>query len=204
MIEKLENKLRVERFCVLLPNFMDMIMSSVSKKPVQFPDSVDVLLQDNECIEIKGKKGELRLNLITEVAVSVHEDSLSVKPTSNSKFSKAAAGTFRSLINNMIIGVSEGYEKQLELVGVGYRASTQGKNINLTLGFSHPVVYKIPDEIEIQTPSRTEIIIKGIDKQKVGQVAAEIRSLRPPEPYKGKGVRYKGEQISLKETKKQA
>ena len=181
---------------------MDMIMSSVSKKPVQFPDSVEVLIQDNECIEIKGKKGELRLDLITEVAVSIHEDSLSVQPTSNSKFSKAAAGTFRSLINNMIIGVSEGYEKQLELVGVGYRASTQGKNINLTLGFSHPVVYKVPDEIEIQTPSQTEIIIRGIDKQKVGQVAAEIRSIRPPEPYKGKGVRYQGEQISLKETKK--
>jgi large subunit ribosomal protein L6 len=144
------------------------------------------------------------LNLITEVAVSIDERSLNVQSTSNSKFSKAAAGTFRSLINNMIIGVSEGYEKQLELVGVGYRASTQGKNINLTLGFSHPVIYKIPDEIEILTPSRTEITIRGIDKQKVGQVAAEIRSLRPPEPYKGKGVRYKGEQISLKETKKQA
>ena len=181
-----------------------MIMSSTAKKPIQYPDSVDILIKDNDCIEVKGEKGELRLNLITEVAINIDEDSLNVKPTSNSKFSKAAVGTFRSLINNMIIGVSEGYEKKLELVGVGYRASTQGKNINLTLGFSHPVVYKIPDEIEIQTPSQTEITIKGIDKQKVGQVAAEIRSLRPPEPYKGKGVRYKGEQISLKETKKQA
>ena len=196
--------MRVEKSCVLLPNFMNMIMSSTTKKPVLFPDSVDVLIQDNECIEVKGQKGELRLNLITEVAVSIDERSLNVQSTSNSKFSKAAAGTFRSLINNMIIGVSEGYEKQLELVGVGYRAKTQGKNVNLTLGFSHPVIYKIPDEIEILTPSQTEIIIKGIDKQKVGQVAAEIRSLRPPEPYKGKGVRYKGEQISLKETKKQA
>jgi len=199
-----ESKARGEKSCVLLPNFMNMIMSSTTKKPVQFPDSVDVLIQDNECIEVKGQKGELRLNLITEVAVSIDERSLNVQSTSNSKFSKAAAGTFRSLINNMIIGVSEGYEKQLELVGVGYRASTQGKNINLTLGFSHPVIYKIPDEIEILTPSRTEITIRGIDKQKVGQVAAEIRSLRPPEPYKGKGVRYKDEQISLKETKKQA
>ena len=196
--------MRVEKSCVLLPNFMNMIMSSKAKKPVQFPDSVDVLIQDNESIEVKGKKGELRLDLISEVAVSIHESSFNVQPTSNSKFSKAAAGTFRSLINNMIIGVSEGYEKQLELVGVGYRAKTQGKNVNLTLGFSHPVIYKIPDEIEILTPSQTEIIIRGIDKQKVGQVAAEIRSLRPPEPYKGKGVRYKGEQISLKETKKQA
>ena len=196
--------MRGEKSCVSLPNFMNMIMSSTTKKPVQFPDSVDVLIQDNECIEVKGQKGELRLNLITEVAVSIDERSLNVQSTSNSKFSKAAAGTFRSLINNMIIGVSEGYEKQLELVGVGYRAKTQGKNVNLTLGFSHPVIYKIPDEIEILTPSQTEIIIRGIDKQKVGQVAAEIRSLRPPEPYKGKGVRYKGEQISLKETKKQA
>ena len=196
--------MRGEKSCVLLPNFMNMIMSSTTKKPVQFPDSVDVLIQDNECIEVKGQKGELRLNLITEVAVSIDERSLNVQSTSNSKFSKAAAGTFRSLINNMIIGVSEGYEKQLELVGVGYRAKTQGKNVNLTLGFSHPVIYKIPDEIEILTPSQTEITIRGIDKQKVGQVAAEIRSLRPPEPYKGKGVRYKGEQISLKETKKQA
>ena len=204
MTKRQESKARGEKSCVLLPNFMNMIMSSTTKKPVQFPDSVDVLIQDNECIEVKGQKGELRLNLITEVAVSIDESSLNVQSTSNSKFSKAAAGTFRSLINNMIIGVSEGYEKQLELVGVGYRASTQGKNINLTLGFSHPVIYKIPDEIEILTPSRTEIIIRGIDKQKVGQVAAEIRSLRPPEPYKGKGVRYKGEQISLKETKKQA
>ena len=181
-----------------------MIMSSTAKKPIQYPDSVDIFIKDNDCIEVKGEKGELRLNLINEVDVSIDERTLNVRSTSNSKFSKAAAGTFRSLINNMIVGVSEGYEKQLELVGVGYRANTQGKNINLTLGFSHPVVYKIPDEIEIQTPSQTEIIIKGIDKQKVGQVAAEIRSLRPPEPYKGKGVRYKDEQISLKETKKQA
>ena len=203
MIERQENKVRVEKSCVLLPSFMNMIMSSKTKKPVQFPDSVDVLIQDNERIEVKGKKGELRLDLISEVAVSIQESSLNVQSTSNSKFSKAAAGTFRSLINNMIIGVSEGYEKKLKLVGVGYRASIQGKKVNLTLGFSHPVVYKIPDEIEIQTPSRTEITINGIDKQKVGQVAAEIRSLRPPEPYKGKGVRYQGEQISLKETKKQ-
>ena len=194
----------VEKSYVLSPNFMNMIMSNTTRKSVQLPESVDVLIQDNECIKVKGQKGELRLNLITEVDVNIDDSSLNVQSTSNSKFSKAAAGTYRSLINNMIIGVSEGYEKKLELVGVGYRASTQGKNVNLTLGFSHPVVYKIPDEIEIQTPSQTEIIIKGIDKQKVGQVAAEIRSLRPPEPYKGKGVRYKDEQISLKETKKQA
>ena len=203
MIEMQESKVKAEKSCVLLPNFMNMTMSSTEKKPVQFPDSVDILMQGNESIQVKGKKGELRLDLISEVAVSIQESSLNVKSTSNSKFSKAAAGTYRSLINNMIIGVSEGYEKKLKLIGVGYRASIQGKKVNLTLGFSHPVVYKIPDEIEIETPSRTEITIRGIDKQKVGQVAAEIRSLRPPEPYKGKGVRYQGEHISLKETKKQ-
>ena len=117
-------------------------------------------------------------------------------------FSKAAAGTFRSLIQNMVIGVTEGYVKDLELIGVGYRAKSQGKTLNLTLGFSHPVNYEIPEGIEISTPSQTEISIAGIDKQKVGQVAAQLRAIRPPEPYKGKGVRYKGEQITLKETKK--
>ena len=181
-------------------------MSRIEKQPVVIPEAVEVNLADAENLfTVKGPKGELSLDLISDISVTLLEDG-AVKVSSNGKtrFSKAAAGTFRSLINNMIIGVSEGYEKKLELVGVGYRASTQGKNINLTLGFSHPVIYKIPDEIEIQTPSQTEIIIKGIDKQKVGQVAAEIRSIRPPEPYKGKGVRYKGEQISLKETKKQA
>ena len=197
-----ESKERAEKSCVLLPE-INMIMSSSTKKPIQYPDSVDILIKDNDCIKVKGKKGELRLNLISEVAVNIDEGSLNVKSTSSSKFSKAAVGTYRSIINNMIIGVTEGYEKQLELVGVGYRASTQGKNVTLTLGFSHPVVYKITEQIEITNTSKTEIIIKGIDKQKVGQVAAEIRSLRPPEPYKGKGVRYKGEEISLKETKKQ-
>jgi len=179
-------------------------MSSNNKKPVKFPDSVDVLIIDNEFVEVRGEKGKLQLHLIKEVDINIQEGSLDVQSTSGTKFSKAAAGTFRSLINNMIIGVSEGYEKNLELVGVGYRASIQGKKVNLTLGFSHPVAYQIPDEIEIQTPSQTEINITGIDKQKVGQVAAEIRSLRPPEPYKGKGVRYQGEHITLKETKKQA
>jgi large subunit ribosomal protein L6 len=112
------------------------------------------------------------------------------------------SGTMRALINNMVKGVSQGYERKLELVGVGYRAQAQGKNLNLTLGFSHPVVYPVPDDITIETPSQTEIVVKGIDKQKVGQVAAEIREYRPPEPYKGKGVRYANEQITLKEAKK--
>jgi large subunit ribosomal protein L6 len=178
-------------------------MSRIAKQPVEFPDSVEVSIQNDDCIEVKGKKGQLRLNLVNEVNVSIGERSLSVANTSGSKFSRAISGTYRSLISNMVKGVSEGFEKKLELQGVGYRVKTQGKKINLTLGFSHPVVYEIPDGIEVQTPSRTEIIISGIDKQKVGQVAAEIRAIKPPEPYKGKGVRYQGEQISLKEIKKQ-
>ena len=178
-------------------------MSRIAKQPVEFPDSVEVSIQNDDCIEVKGKKGQLQLNLINKVSVSIGEGSLTVANTSDSKFSRAISGTYRSLISNMVKGVSEGFEKKLELQGVGYRVKTQGKEINLTLGFSHPVVYEIPDGIEVQTPSRTEIVISGIDKQKVGQVAAEIRAIRPPEPYKGKGVRYQGEQISLKETKKQ-
>ena len=178
-------------------------MSRIAKQPVEFPNSVEVSIQNDDCIEVKGKKGQLQLNLINKVSVSIGEGSLSVTNTSNSKFSRAISGTYRSLISNMVKGVSEGFEKKLELQGVGYRVKTQGKKINLTLGFSHPVVYEIPDGIEVQTPSRTEIVISGIDKQKVGQVAAEIRAIRPPEPYKGKGVRYQGEQISLKEIKKQ-
>ena len=178
-------------------------MSRIAKQPVEFPDSVEVSIKNDDCIEVKGKKGQLRLNLIDKVSVSIGEGSLTVANTSDSKFSRAISGTYRSLISNMVKGVSEGFEKKLELRGVGYRVKTQGKKINLTLGFSHPVVYEIPDGIEVQTPSQTEIVISGIDKQKVGQVAAEIRAIRPPEPYKGKGVRYQGEQISLKEIKKQ-
>ena len=178
-------------------------MSRIAKQPVSFPESVQISIKDDEILHIQGEKGELELNLISQVAVKIESDQLLVTSTSKSKFSRAAAGTFRSLINNMVIGVTEGYKKELELVGVGYRAKTQGKMLNLTLGFSHPVNYQIPDGIEISTPSQTEVLINGIDKQKVGQVAAELRAIRPPEPYKGKGVRYKNEQITLKETKKQ-
>lgn len=178
-------------------------MSRIAKQPVSFPESVQISIKDEEILHIQGQKGELELNLISQVAVKIESDQLLVNSTSKSKFSRAAAGTYRSLINNMVIGVTEGYKKELELVGVGYRAKTQGKMLNLTLGFSHPVNYQIPDGIEILTPSQTEVVINGIDKQKVGQVAAELRAIRPPEPYKGKGVRYKDEQITLKETKKQ-
>ena len=162
-------------------------MSRIAKQPVSFPESVQISIKDDEILHIQGEKGELELNLISQVAVKIESDQLLVNSTSKSKFSRAAAGTFRSLINNMVIGVTEGYKKELELVGVGYRAKTQGKMLNLTLGFSHPVNYQIPDGIEISTPSQTEVLINGIDKQKVGQVAAELRAIRPPEPYKGKG-----------------
>ena len=178
-------------------------MSRVEKQPINFPESIKVSLQDGQLLSVEGQKGELQLNLIRQVEVVIENNQLTVRSTSKSKFSRAAAGTFRSLINNMVMGVTEGYSKELELVGVGYRAKSQGKTLNLTLGFSHPVNYEIPEGIDISTPSQTEVVITGIDKQKVGQVAAELRSIRPPEPYKGKGVRYKGEQITLKETKKQ-
>ena len=178
-------------------------MSRVAKQPVSFPESVQISVKDDEILHIQGQKGELELNLISQVEVKIENDQVLVNSKSKSKFSRGAAGTYRSLINNMVIGVTEGYKKELELIGVGYRAKTQGKVLNLTLGFSHPVNYQIPDGVEISTPSQTEVLINGIDKQKVGQVAAELRAIRPPEPYKGKGVRYKGEEITLKETKKQ-
>ncbi len=157
-------------------------MSRIEKQPVNFPESVKVSLQDGEVLHIEGQKGELELSLIRQVEVKIEEDQVTINSTSKSKFSRAAAGTYRSLINNMVTGVTEGYSKELELVGVGYRAKSQGKTLNLTLGFSHPVNYEIPEGIEISTPSQTEVVITGIDKQKVGQVAAELRSIRPPEP----------------------
>ncbi len=130
------------------------------------------------------------------------ENTLTVSPRSGSRFATAIAGTTRSLLANMVQGVTDGFERKLELVGVGYRAQAQGNKLNLTLGFSHPVVYEVPEGITVETPSQTEIVVKGIDKQKVGQVAAEIRRFRPPEPYKGKGVRYADERVQLKEAKK--
>ena len=178
-------------------------MSRIEKQPVVLPETVEVSISDTENLFIvKGPKGELALDLISDVAVVIEDGVVKVNSNGKTRFSKAAAGTFRSLIQNMVIGVTEGYVKDLELIGVGYRAKSQGKTLNLTLGFSHPVNYEIPEGIEISTPSQTEISIAGIDKQKVGQVAAQLRAIRPPEPYKGKGVRYKGEQITLKETKK--
>lgn len=169
--------------------------------PLPLPKGVD-FSQAAGVLKVKGPKGELTMILNSEVEIAVDDGIANVKARSGSNFATAIAGTTRALINNMLTGVTEGFERKLELVGVGYRAKAQGKTLDLTLGFSHPVAYAVPDGIEIETPSQTEIIVRGTDKQKVGQVAAEIRRYRPPEPYKGKGVRYSGERVVLKEAKK--
>ena len=176
-------------------------MSRIAKEPVELPKGVE-FKQDGDIVTLKGAKGELSLQLNSEVELKQDENLLSISPRSGSRFATAVAGTMRSIIANMAKGVSEGFERKLELVGVGYRAQAQGKKVNLTLGFSHPVEYTVPDGITVETPSQTEIVIRGADKQKVGQVSAEIRRFRPPEPYKGKGVRYADERVSLKEAKK--
>jgi len=176
-------------------------MSRIAKMPLPLPKGVD-LNQSTDVLKVKGPKGELTMTVNAEVVVSVEDSVANVSPRSGSRFSSAMAGTTRALINNMLTGVTDGFERKLALVGVGYRAKAQGKKLDLTLGFSHPVVYTAPDGIDIETPSQTEIVIKGIDKQKVGQAAAEIRRFRPPEPYKGKGVRYADEHVIRKEAKK--
>ena len=153
-------------------------------------------------ITAKCKQGSLSLELHEAVSVKQDDGVLIFAPNDASKGSMAMAGTMRSLVNNMVVGVSEGYSKKLQLVGVGYRAKAQGNRLDLTLGFSHPVVFDVPEGISIETPSNTEVVIKGINKQQVGQAAAKIRAYRPPEPYKGKGVRYAGERVVLKEAKK--
>jgi len=176
-------------------------MSRIAKEPVELPKGVE-FKQDGNVVTLKGGKGELSLVLNSEVELKQDDNVLSFAPRSGSRFATAVAGTMRSIIANMAQGVSEGFERKLELVGVGYRAQAQGKKLNLSLGFSHPVEYVVPDAITVETPSQTEIVIRGVDKQQVGQVASEIRRFRPPEPYKGKGVRYAGEHVVLKEAKK--
>src|SRR5688500_3557055 len=174
-------------------------MSRVANKIIDLPQGVTATVA-NEVITVKGAKGALNLPLKPGVSIEQKEKQLSVKYAT--ELSRVQAGATRAHVANMITGVTKGYEKKLELQRVGFRAAVQGKVLNLTLGFSHPVNYDVPEGITIETPSQTEIVIKGIDRQKVGQVAAEIRDVRPPEPYKGKGVRYAGEQIVMKEGKK--
>ena len=176
-------------------------MSRVARKPVPLPKGVE-MTQTAGKVKVKGPKGELHLSLSTEVEVNIAGDQANVSSRTQEQRARAIAGTTRALLANMVEGVSKGFERKLELVGVGYRAQAQGKKLNLTLGFSHPVAYAVPDGITIDTPSQTEILIKGADKHRVGQVAADIRSYRPPEPYKGKGVRYSTERVVLKEAKK--
>jgi large subunit ribosomal protein L6 len=175
-------------------------MSRIAKAPVELPQGVTATLASGS-VTIKGAKGSLSLPLGAGVSVVQTDKRLEIK-FSEPGLARTRAGATRAHLANMVRGVTRGYEKKLELVGVGFRAQVQGKNLNLTLGFSHPVSVAIPEGINIETPSQTEIVVKGIDRQKVGQIAAEIRDIRPPEPYKGKGVRYAGEQITLKEGKK--
>ena len=174
-------------------------MSRVAKKPIALPKGVECTVA-NDAITVKGPKGTLKLARLEGVEIGVQGSEVQLK--SADAGATKMAGTTRALLANMVKGVSEGYQRKLELVGVGYRAALQGKDLNLTLGFSHPVVFKAPEGITLSVPSQTEILIAGADKQRVGEVAAKIRAFRPPEPYKGKGVRYSGEKITLKEAKK--
>ena len=176
-------------------------MSRIGKKPVPVPSGVEVTL-NGQLVSVKGPKGTLAASLSDLVTVTQGEECIDVKPVNKSQSARSFWGLSRTLVSNLVTGVSEGFTKKLELQGVGYRAQMQGSQLKLTLGFSHDVMFTVPEGITIETPSQTEVIISGSDKQSVGQVAAEIRSYRPPEPYKGKGVRYAGEYIFRKEGKK--
>lgn len=176
-------------------------MSRIANAPVSLPAGVEVTL-DGQLIKVKGAKGQLEWNIHELVAVNQEDSQLKVSANDDSKQAVALAGTTRALVSNMVTGVSDGFEKKLTVIGVGYRAQAQGQKLNLTLGFSHPVVYEVPEGVKVETPSTTEITVTGIDKQKVGQVAAEIRAYRKPEPYKGKGVRYVDEYVLRKQAKK--
>ena len=176
-------------------------MSRIANAPIAIPSGVQVSL-DQQTITVKGSKGELQWTVHDWVSVSQEDAELKVSATGGGQNGIALAGTTRALVNNMVTGVSAGFEKRLTIVGVGYRAQAQGQVLNLTLGFSHPVAYQVPSDIKVETPSNTEIVVTGIDKQRVGQVAAEIRAYRKPEPYKGKGVRYSDEYVARKQAKK--
>jgi len=176
-------------------------MSRVARMPVELPTGVDVQIS-GESIVVKGALGTLTQRANPLVRISRDGSVLGFEAADESREARAMSGTFRALVSNMVTGVSKGFEKKLSLVGTGYRAQSQGASLNLSLGFSHPVVYKLPDGVKAETPTQNEIVIKGSDRQRVGQVAAEIRAFRPPEPYKGKGVRYSNETVVLKEVKK--
>ena len=176
-------------------------MSRIAKNPVVIPEKVEVNLAIDS-ITVKGPLGELRQELTGDVEIKKEDTVLTFDAKRTTKFSRAMSGTIRSLVQNMVTGVSAGFEKKLTLIGVGYKAAVQGNKVNLELGFSHPVNHQLPDGVTAQTPSPTEIVLKSTSKQMIGQVAAEIRAYRPPEPYKGKGVRYSDEYVAIKEAKK--
>ena len=177
------------------------MLSRIAKTPLVVPAGVEVTL-NGSYVKVKGPLGELEFTFADGVAIAKEDNNIVFATKEDTKFAKALSGTVKAIMNNMVIGVTKGFEKKLTILGVGYRAQAQGSDLNLTLGFSHPVVYKAPAGIKVETPSQTEILIKGICKQAVGQAAADIRSYRPVEPYKGKGVRYADEVVILKETKK--
>jgi large subunit ribosomal protein L6 len=176
-------------------------MSRVGKMPIDLPKDVEVTITA-EKIAVKGPQGTLSLPLTGQVVIKTENGTLTLTPADESREANAMSGTVRALVNNMVNGVTKGFEKKLQLVGVGFKAQAQGDKLNLSLGFSHPIVHSMPNGVKCETPTQTEIIIKGIDRQKVGQVAAEVRAYRSPEPYKGKGVRYVDEVVVIKETKK--
>jgi large subunit ribosomal protein L6 len=176
-------------------------MSRIGREPVSIPANVEVILSSSE-VSIKGPLGKLQRDLNSDVIIERDGDTLLVKVANDSRQANAMSGTMRSLLANMVQGVTSGFEKKLSLVGVGFRAQATNEILNLTLGFSHPIIHKMPEGVKVETPTQTEVLIKGIDKQKVGQVAAEVRAYRKPEPYKGKGVRYTDEVIIMKEAKK--
>ena len=176
-------------------------MSRVGKMPVVVPQGVDVAMKDDQ-INVKGALGTLALTQNSLVTIKSDAGQLTFVPANESREANAMSGTMRQLVNNMVTGVTKGFEKKLNLVGVGYKAQAQGAKLNLTVGYSHPVVMDMPAGIQVATPTPTEVVIKGADRQRVGQIAAEVRAVRPPEPYKGKGIRYSDEKITIKETKK--
>ena len=176
-------------------------MSRVGKMPVSVPSGVDVAIKQDQ-INVKGALGALALAQNALVTITQDAGKLSFAPANDSREANAMSGTMRQLVNNMVVGVTKGFEKKLSLVGVGYKAAAAGTKLNLTVGYSHPVDFVMPAGITVATPTPTEIIIKGSDRQRVGQIAAEVRAVRPPEPYKGKGIRYADEKITIKETKK--
>lgn len=175
--------------------------SRVARVPVTVPQGVEVEIQGQQ-VTVKGPKGADGFTVHDWVEITRDDDSVRLAPRRGDRESNAMAGTMRALLNNIVVGVTQGFERRLEIRGVGYRAQMQGNNLNLTLGFSHPVHYAVPEDVEVQVPSTTQVVVRGTNKQRVGHVAAEIRAFRPPEPYKGKGVRYEGEEVIMKEAKK--